>query len=360
MALSSIELIEKLCGAFGPSGCESEAASAIMSEIADVAPNARFDRMGNLIAIMRFGDTSAVCRPRVAVFAHMDEVGFMINEVKTDGYLGFDTVGGISESVIAGRRVRVLGKKGYVNGVIASKAIHHKDKDERQKVTPIDKLYIDIGARTSDEAKEYADIGDFAVFESEFYKFGDGYIKARALDDRMGCAAAVEIMRSLYEKTPCENIDVCFCFTVREETGLSGARTAAFELRPDIGIVLETTAVADIADTPASQRVADTGRGVAISVMDRSTVYDRELTELAVNIADEYGIPAQLKRYVSGGNDAGTVHKTADGVRTLALSVPTRYLHSPACVAHIDDYISQKKLCEQMIRNVNRLYKEKV
>lgn len=360
MALSSIELIKKLCGTFGPSGCEKDTANAVMSEIADIAPNARFDKMGNLIAIMRFGDISAPSRPRVAVFAHMDEVGFMINEVKAEGYLGFDTVGGISESVMAGRRVLVLGKKGYINGVIASKAIHHKSKDERQNVIPTDKLYIDIGARNADEAREYADIGDFAVFESEFYEFGEGYVKAKALDDRMGCAAMVEIMRSLCERPPQLDVDICFCFTVREEIGLSGAKTAAFELRPDIAVVLETTAVADIADTPASQRVADTGGGVAVSVMDRSTVYDRELAELALELAREHKIPAQVKRYVSGGNDAGTVHKTADGVRTAALSVPTRYLHSPACVAHMNDYISQKELCEQIIRNIDRLYKEKV
>ena len=343
-------LIKRLCDAFGPSGCEGEVARLIKEEISDIAPDARFDKMGNLIAVMRFGDIARADRPRVAVFAHMDEVGFMITEVKKDGYLGFDTVGGISESVIAGRRVRVLGKEGYINGVIASKAIHHKDKEERKKAVSVDKLYIDIGAKDADEARKYADIGDFAVFVSEFYSFGDGYVKGKALDDRMGCAAMIEVMRALSAEPPKVDVDVCFCFTVREEIGLSGARAAAFELRPDIAIVLETTAIADIADVEPQSRVADTGSGVAVSVMDRSTVYDRELVELALDTAKKYGVPAQVKRYVSGGNDAGTVHKTADGVKTLALSVPTRYLHSPACVAHMNDYRSQKALCESIIR----------
>ena len=350
--MTSESLIKRLCDAFGPSGCEGEVARLIKEEISDIAPDARLDKMGNLIAVMRFGDIARADRSRVAVFAHMDEVGFMITEVKKDGYLGFDTVGGISESVIAGRRVRVLGKEGYISGVIASKAIHHKDKVERKKAVSVDKLYIDIGAKDADEARKYADIGDFAVFESEFYSFGDGYVKGKALDDRMGCAAMIEVMRALSAEPPKEDVDVCFCFTVREEIGLSGARAAAFELRPDIAIVLETTAIADIADVEPPCRVADTGSGVAVSLMDRSTVYDRELVELALDTAKKYGVPAQVKRYVSGGNDAGTVHKTADGVKTVALSVPTRYLHSPACVAHMNDYRSQRDLCERVIRRV--------
>ena len=200
--MNSIELIKTLCQSFGPSGCEREVADLIKAEIADVAPDARFDRMGNLICAMRFGDVSATERKRVMVSAHMDEVGFMITEVKNDGYFGFDTVGGISESVIAGRRVRLLGKNGYVSGVIASKAIHHKDKDERRKTVSVDKLYIDIGAKDAEQAREYADVGDFAVFESEFYEFGEGYVKAKALDDRMGCAAAIEVMRALAAEPP--------------------------------------------------------------------------------------------------------------------------------------------------------------
>ena len=349
--MSSFDLIKRLCDAFGPSGCEGEVASVIRDELADTAVSMRTDRMGNLIAVMRFGDLGAKQRARIMISAHMDEVGFMVNDVKSSGYLGIDTIGGISDSVIAGRRVRVLGKKGYIDGVIASKAIHHKDKKEREKAVPVDKLYIDIGAVSADEAREYADIGAFATFDSEAYCFGDGYIKAKALDDRMGCAAMIEMIRSLASDPPSADIDACFCFTVREEIGLSGARVAAFELRPDVAIVLETTAVADIADVPASERVAQTGKGVAVSVMDRSTVYDRSLVEMALRVAAQNGISAQIKKYVSGGNDAGSIHKTADGVRTVALSVPTRYLHSPACVAHMDDYYAQRDLCEKLIRN---------
>ncbi|MBE6576853.1 MAG: M42 family metallopeptidase [Ruminococcaceae bacterium] len=348
--MNSFELIKRLCNTFGPTGCEDAVAELIKREISDDCQNVSTDRMGNLIATMRFGDLNAVKRKKIMVCAHMDEVGFMINEIKSNGYLGIATVGGISDSVLAGRRVSVLSKKGLINGVIASKAIHHKPRKDRKKTTPIDKLYIDIGARDGDQAKEYVGVGDFATFESEFYAFGDGYVKGKALDDRMGCAAMIEMMHRLHAQPAENDVDVYFCFTVREEIGLSGAHAVAFRIRPDLAIVLETTAVADIADTPAAKRVADTGSGAVISVMDKSTMYDRTLVNKAIETANNNGIKAQLKRYVSGGNDAGPIHKTAEGIKTLAISVPTRYLHSPACVAKLDDYETVSMLCEQLIR----------
>lgn len=351
--MNSEELIRRLCTAFGPSGREEAVAALIKKEIADIAPNAFCDGMGNVIAVMRYGDLNAPKRTRIMLSAHMDEVGFMINELRSEGYLGFDTVGGISEGVLSGRRVSVLGASGeLINGVIASKAIHHKDKKERGNTVPVDKLYIDIGAADREQAEQYVGIGSFAVFDSEFYTFGDGMVKAKALDDRMGCAALIEIMRGFASAPPKGNTDVCFCFTVREEIGLSGAGTAAYALRPDCAVVLETTAVADIADVPAAERVADVGGGAVISVMDRSTVYCRELIDIALGVSRRENIKAQLKRYVSGGNDAGVIHKTADGVKALAVSVPTRYLHSPACVASMEDYNCVRSLCAAIVREI--------
>ena len=349
----SIKLIDRLCDAFGPSGCEDDVAALIKEEISEICSNSACDRMGNLIAVMRFGDVNAPVRRRIMISAHMDEVGFMITEIHKDGYLGFDTVGGISDSVIAGRRVKIKKTDGTIlSGVIASKAIHHKDKEERKKAVAPNKLLIDIGALDKEDAEKRVRIGDFVTFDSEFYCFGEGMIKGKALDDRMGCAAMVEVMRALSENPISENADVCFCFTVREEIGHSGARIAAYELRPEYAIVLETTAIADIADVKPSKRVADVGNGVVISVMDRSTIYDKELVGKTFEVARQNGIKAQIKRYVSGGNDAGHIHKTAEGAKVVTMSVPTRYLHSPACVASVEDYFAQRDLCEAMIRTL--------
>jgi len=349
----SIKLISDLCDAFGPSGCEDEVAALIKKEISDICPNAAYDRMGNLIAVMRFGDLTAPARRRIMISAHMDEVGFMVTEIHKDGYIGFDTVGGISDSVIAGRRVKIKKADGtLLSGVIASKAIHHKDKEERKKAVAVNKLFIDIGALDREDAEKHVRIGDFVTFDSEFYSFGEGMIKGKAIDDRIGCAAMIEVMRNLSATPILENTDVCFCFTVREEIGHSGARIAAYELRPQYAIVLETTAIADIADVKPAKRVADVGKGVVISVMDRSTIYDKEFVKRTLDVACQNDIKAQVKRYVSGGNDAGHIHKTAEGAKVVTMSVPTRYLHSPACVAGIDDYFAQRDLCEAMIRTL--------
>ena len=354
---ADLSLLQTLSLAFGPSGCEDEVRALIFKKISG---DCFVDPLGNLIVHRAFG-TGQENRPRLMISAHMDEVGFMITEITDEGYLHFDTVGGIDESVMAGRKVTLGDEAPHVRGVICSKAIHHKSKKERQKTTPVDKLYMDIGAESREEAESLVSIGTFGTFDSEFYTFGrDGrMVKSKALDDRMGCAALVELLRSLDENPVSYDLDLFVCFTVREEIGLSGAKTASAQIRPDFALVLETTAVGDVAEVAPAKRVADVGKGGVISLMDRATVYDRPFVDFLLNTAKEEGIAAQIKRYVSGGNDAGHIHKTGTGVRTAALSVPTRYLHSPACVASLDDYEAVRDLCEVATRNLYKLLEEK-
>ena len=160
----------------------------------------------------------------------------------------------------------------------------------------------------------------------------------------MGCAALIEIMRRLSKEKPSINLDVYFCFTVREETGYSGAEVIAERIKPDYALVFESTAIGDIPSAPDNKRVADVSRGAVISIADRSTIYDKSLIDLAFELSAREGIALAVKRYLSGGNDAGHIHKSGVGVRSLAISVPTRYLHSPTCVAHIDDYKSARDI----------------
>lgn len=342
------ELLEALCNTFGPTGCEDRVASLIEEQIRDCCSDISRDRLGNVIARCSFGEGE---RKKLMLSAHMDEVGFMITEVCDDGYLRFSTLGGISPAVLCGRHIVVGDERGTVNGIISSKAIHHKEKSERTKALPAEKLYIDIGVSSAEEAKKYADVGSFATFAPNYSRFGkDGrMIAAKALDDRLGCALLIETMRRLKQTPPDYPLDVYFCFTVREEVGLSGAAVAAQTICPDYAIVIETTAVADLCDTPANNRVATLGDGGAISLMDRSTIYNREMIDAALDVARECGIAAQIKKYVSGGNDASHIHKSGVGVMTLALSAPTRYLHSPSCVACYDDYESMLDLVEKII-----------
>lgn len=349
----ALRLLEELSLAFGPTGCEEEVAALIEKKIAGFCDRYVRDPMGNVLALCRFGEGDAP--RRVMINAHMDEVGIMISEICEDGLCRFGTVGGIHRSVLEGRTVTVKGKNGLLQGVIASKAVHHKKKSEDPLLTPWDQLYLDLGVNDDKEAEALVSVGDLGTFDSEFYLFGkdDSLVKSKALDDRMGCAVMILVMGELKQNPPTEPLELYFCFTVREEIGLSGAKVAAAKICPDLAIVLETTAVGDLAEVAPGRQVANVGKGGVLSVMDRSTIYDQRFLSLALDSAKERGIPCQLKRYVSGGNDAGSIHKTSTGVRCLALSAPTRYLHSPSCVASVEDYLSIASLVNALLLGID-------
>ncbi len=346
---NSYELIKALSSLFGPSGSERFVRGFIETKLKELGINGKADKLGNLIVELKSGKPDA---KKLMLSAHTDEVGFMITEICDNGYLKIDTVGGISPEVVAGRHVNVLGKNDLIyNGIISSKAIHHKSREDRLKPEKIKNLYVDIGAKDGDEAKEICEVGDYITFAPNFKYFGkdNRFIASKALDDRLGCALLIELIEKLKDKGDSLPLDLYFCFTTREEVGISGATVAANVIRPDYAVVLETTAVSDIAGVPESQKVAKLGEGGVISLMDRSTIYDRELVDLMLEVAKKNGIKAQIKKYVSGGNDAGHIHKSTTGVRTLALSAPTRYLHSPNCVASLDDYDAMLELLYKFI-----------
>lgn len=351
--LEGIELLRALCLEFGPTGCEDNVAELIRAQLPDEADAYR-DRMGNLTyRVAGGGEGYDPDNPAsVMISAHMDEVGMMINEITDDGYLKFVCLGGIDPRVLCGRRVILGDGINRVRGVIASKAVHHQSPEERKTTTPADKMYIDIGVSSREEAEKYLSVGDSGTFDSGFVLFGrDGcMIKSKAVDDRLGCAVMIETIRRLREENILLPYDVYFCFTVREEVGYSGAQTTAQRIKPDTAIVLESTAVADIAGVPENSRVARLGEGGAVSLADRSTIYDRSLVTLCMKTAEKNGIKAQIKRYVSGGNDAGHIHKSGVGVRALAISAPTRYLHSASCVAAVSDFDAIKALVYALLR----------
>ncbi len=344
-----IELLEYLCQKFGPTGYEDEVADAIIEQLGDDCDKIVKDTFGNVYALVK-----GTGEDRVMISSHMDEVGFMITDIDSDGYIKFSNLGGIDPKVLYGKQVVLGNEKTKINGVIAAKAIHHKRREDRFSVTPIKEMYIDIGAKDGDETKEYVNIGDFGVFNSDFVYFGTDrkYAKGKAIDDRAGCCAMIEIIRKIRENSITLPFNAYFCFTVREEVGLSGARVAAERVKPSRAIVLESTAIGDIAGAPAHKRVADVGNGGVISLMDRSTIYNTEFVNFTLDTAKNYNIKAQVKRYVSGGNDAGHIHKSGKGVKCVAISMGTRYLHSPACVASIEDYESIRELVFAMLTNM--------
>lgn len=328
------EQLKELCVLDGTSGDEGAVRDYIISHIK--ADMVTVDNLGNVIVFKKGRSTP---KNKVLLAAHMDEVGFMITDVTEDGFLRFDAVGGIDPRVVLGRAVRL---KNGAQGVIGTKATHQQTAEQRKKAPDFGDMYIDIGAQSRGAAERLAARGDTACFDTDFFRFGDGFIKGKAIDDRAGCLIMIDMINSDLA------YDTWFAFTVQEEVGTRGAAAAAFTVNPDIAVVLETTTACDIAGVSGDKRVCSLGGGAVISYMDRRTVYDRELYRLAFDTAQRLSIPAQTKTVVAGGNDSGAIHVSRGGVRTCALSVPCRYLHSPSCVIKESDYAAAKQLAFAM------------
>ncbi len=338
-----MELLRALCLEFGPSGCEGRVAEMIKENIEGAYDQLIPDRMGGVIALIKGnGKTDE----RVMISAHMDEVGLMIREIRDDGLLCFSSMMGPDTRVVAGRRVLVGDEKSQVRGVVALKPIHTVGRGDRDKAAEMDELYIDIGAASKEEAEKHVKIGDFATFESDFVQFGEGgrLIKSKALDDRLGCAIMIRLMRDIYAREERLPFDLYFAFTGREEVLISGAKTAAHKIRPDKSFVFEATAVADIWGVPETSRVAVRGEGGAVSLLDRTTIYDKEFTNFILQVAKEENIPCQIKKYVSGGNDSSHINRAGEGVKCAAISAPCGYIHTACDVIAAEDYESMYKL----------------
>jgi len=333
-----LELLEKLCTAFGPSGCEENVAELILKEIDGLADEIFIDKGRNVIAVYK-GKTES-CK-KLMISAHMDEVGFMVTHIDDDGYIHFTTVGGIDPRVICGRKVTFGDENKKISGIVGMKPIH---LDKGNTVTPVDSMYVDCGATSKEEMLKYVVPGDFGTFDCRFVRFGDNMLRSKAIDDRLGCAVIINTLKHLKETGLRPNVDIYFAFTVCEELGRAGAKTAAYHIDPDYGIVLESTAVADVADVSEENTVAKTGEGGAISLVDRATIYDQNFVRFALSTGEKRGIKCQIKRLVSGGNDAAHIQRAGTGTKVLALSVPTRYIHTPSNVINISDYFSIQEL----------------
>lgn len=262
-----IELMKELCALPGPSGCEDAVRAFVLKRVKPFADEIRTDAIGNVM-VFRKG-RKALDRP-VAVCAHMDEVGVIIKKITEDGMLKFGFVGGVDPRVVIGRPVRF----GDVSGRHRHQGRPSDDRRRAPHHAENKNLYIDIGATSRAAAEKLVSLGDYGVFDSAVVEFGDGLIKAKAIDDRVGCAA---LLRLLEDEPP---VDTWFCFTVQEETGLRGAASMAFALDPGFAMVLEGTTAADLAEVEGADAVCRVRGGVVLPFMDGATIYDAALFEL--------------------------------------------------------------------------------
>ena len=334
------DYLKDLCLLNAVSGNEESVRNFIIDKIKEFCEYS-VDNLGNVIALRKGRKTPD---KKLMVAAHTDEVGLIITSIRSDGTLTFDAVGGIDSAVIIGKKVKI--GKAELNGVVGSKAVHKLSAKQRDEAPEISDLYRDFGAADKQDAEKNVNVGDYAYFESDYIEFGNRRIKAKAIDDRAGCA----IMLSLIEEEP--EYDTWFVFNVQEEIGLRGSTVSAYTVQPDIAIVLEATTAADIDGASGAERVCEVGKGPVVSFMDRSTMYDKELYKTAFSLADELGINCQTKSMIAGGNDSGAIHISGKGVRTIAVSLPCRYLHSPSCVISAQDYDDTYTLVKAMMKKV--------
>lgn len=336
-------LLKTLCETHGVSGDESRVRELLIEQIKPFADRITVDVMGNLIVYKK----GASAEKTVMLCAHMDEVGLIISAVTDNGYLKFKTVGGIDARVLVGKRV-VVGSNN-VAGIISLKAIHLQTKDERTAAVKEKQLYIDIGAKDRADAERVVSLGDYAAFDTSFGDFGDGCWKAKAFDDRCGCAVLTQLVQE-----PCV-YDTYFCFTVQEEVGCRGAQIAANHVGADVALVLESTTCSDVSGAPKHLEVTTLGGGAAFSTLDRGSYSDPALTKKLYAMAQAAGISVQYKRTTMGGNDARAVQTAVGGCKTCAVSVPCRYLHSPVSVVAKADVAAVEQTAKLFLTRIKEL-----
>ena len=336
-----MDTIKELCALDGVSGCEDAVRSYIKEKATPYADEIRVDALGNLIV---FKKGKKATGNTLLLAAHMDEVGLIVRSITEEGYLKFSCVGGIDRRVLLSKPVTVGPNR--IPGLIGMKPIHLTTAEERKSIPEIKELCVDIGAKDKESAEKLVSVGDYIAFSSDIVEFGEGFIKAKAIDDRAGCAVMLELLK---EDLP---MDCTFAFTVQEEIGCKGAMGAAVSVAPSIVLILETTTAADLAGVEGEKKVCCLGDGPVVPFMDNGSIADRKLYELTRTLAKENNIPWQTKHMVAGGNDARAIQRSREGVRTVVMSAAVRYLHAPSTVACVRDF--------EYIHKLSRLFIEAV
>lgn len=324
------ELLKLLTGTYGPSGSEEAIRQVIEKEIKDYVDEIRVDTLGNLIAVKK-GEGK-----RIMLAAHMDQIGLIVTNIDDNGFLRFFNVGGVSPFNVMHRKVV------FQNGVTG--VVGYETEIDDLKNLKLNRMYIDIGATNREAAAKNVSIGDVAVYDAPMNE-SDGRFFGCAMDDRAGCAVLIETMKAVKNTSH----EIYYVFTVQEEVGLRGAKTASYAIMPDIGIAVDVTLTGD---TPKSRPMAiKLGAGPAIKVKDSSVLAHPKVKELMIRRAEEAGIPYQLEVLEAGGTDSGAIHLSREGVPSGVISIPCRYVHSAQEMIDKEDLLKAVELLTKILEN---------
>lgn len=339
-------LMEKLSNAFGPTGFESEVAKLMEAELKKNCQKVSIDRMGNVIGSMGKGE-----RPEVMLGAHMDEVGLMVKSITEKGFIRFIKVGGIDDRVLPNQRVLVRTESGrMIDGVIGTKPPHMLKEEDMKKPIEYKQMFVDIGATSRKDAEKMGvTIGSPIGFKVEFARLGNGLFTGKALDNRIGCYVMLEAAKRVKG-------NYLFVGTVQEEVSTfgKGAMVSAFKYNPAHFIAVDTAVAADHPECTEDEANIKLGQGPCISLVEaagRGNFSDRRMVDWLVKTAKKHDIPYQLEVVEGGSTDAARVFNVREGIPSIAICVPTRYIHSGVGVASEKDVENAIELLSAALKN---------
>jgi endoglucanase len=339
-------ILEQLSNAFGPPGFEEEVRDLIAETVRPVVDHLEFDPLGNLIA-WRYGDGEAT----LMLDAHTDEVGFMISHIDSRGFMRLAPLGGWDARILASHAVTIKTRDGTrYRGVIGSTPPHILGNEERSQAHKLEDLFVDVGARSADEVKEWGiRVGDPAVISYPFERAAAETVIGKAFDDRAGCAVAIRVLQELADTTL--PVTLAVNFATSEEVGLRGAQTAAYRIAPTWALALEGTVAADVPGVAEAKQPTALGAGPAISVADKSVIVPRSIVQTLEELAEEASISYQYKTPSYGKTDAGAIAQSRGGVPSGVLSVPCRYIHAPLSVMRLEDFAQSVRLATAFVEH---------
>ena len=336
------ELMKQLSEADGVSSQETETANLMEKHFKKAGLKVEIDNFGNVIAYKSLGKNPLV------LGAHMDEIGLMVKHIDEKGFLRFIKIGGIDDRTLINQQVTIRTKKGLVPGVIGSKPPHIMKDEERKAPVESKSLFIDVGAKDRKEAEKMGlEIGNTVTFQTEFRKLGNKKISGKALDNRLGCYALLQLAKGLPK-------NVVLIGTSQEEVSTlgKGAKIASYVLDPRAFIAVDTSVAGDHPEVRPEEAPVQLGKGPAIVLVEagaRGNVADKRLVQKALDTAKKAKIPVQLEVIDGGATDAASVNNQKGGIPSIAVCIPTRYIHSTVGVAHIDDVENEVKLVKHLI-----------
>jgi len=344
--LSLSATLEKLSNVCGVTGSEAPVRELLSQLLRPYVDELIVDRLENVIAIKK----GKQGKPKIMLAAHMDEVGLMVKTITKDGFLQFSKIGGIDDRILPAQKVVVHTKNGVYSGIIGSKPPHVQKVEERSKVLVFDDLFIDVGAESrADAEKMGVSIGNSVSFDTKYVALNNNLVMGKAFDNRAGCLAMVETLKLLGE-TDCT---VYAVGTVQEEVGLRGAGTAAFGVDPDIALALDVTVAGDVPGVREYDTSVKTGKGPVLTVSDSGLITHPKILRWLLDTAEEEKIAVQLESGLMGSTDAAKISLTRQGIPSGTISVPTRYIHSPAAVLNMQDIANSAKLAKVAIQKIS-------